>query len=254
MRTIKLIVEYDGTELSGWQRQKNGPSVQQHLEEAVASMVRHPVTVLGASRTDARVHARGQVAHFQTERTISAYGFRRGLNGLLPPCIAVREASEAPADFHARFSARGKHYRYTLLVRRERAPLWHNRAWHRPRPAHTLDLGAMRTGAAHLLGEHDFAAFRATGCSARTTTREITGIEISHAEADIVYIDVRGNAFLRNMVRIMAGTLVELGEGRLDPQTIPAILSSRDRARAGETAPAHGLTLVEVLYPAISTE
>lgn len=254
MRTIKLIVEYDGTELSGWQRQKNGPSVQQHLEEAVAGMVLHPVTVFGASRTDARVHARGQVAHFHTERAIPVYGFRRGLNGLLPPAIAVREASEAPAGFHARFSARGKHYRYTLLVRRERSPLWHNRAWHRPRPADALDLEAMRRGAAHMLGEHDFAAFRAVGCSARTTTREVTSIEICRPEADIVYIDVRGNAFLRNMVRIMAGTLVELGEGRLDPETIPAILMSRDRARAGETAPAQGLTLVEVFYPAISPD
>ena len=254
MRTLKLIVEYDGSDLCGWQRQKNGPTVQQHLEHALAAMTGQPVTVIGASRTDAGVHALGQVAHFQTEAAIPTRGFRRGLNSHLPPSIAVIACDEVPAGFHARFDSRGKHYRYTILSRRERSPLRQGRAWHCPRP---LDLDAMKRAAAHCIGERDFSAFRAAGCTAHTTTRTITAIDIaatsvtagdSRQPARVLHIDVRGNAFLRNMVRILAGTLYDVGAGRIAPDAIPGILSSRDRTRAGQTAPAHGLTLVEVFY------
>jgi tRNA pseudouridine38-40 synthase len=246
MRNIKLVLEYDGTDLCGWQRQENGPSVQQHLEEALAEMIGAPVAVAGASRTDAGVHARGQVASFQTEAAIPLDGFRRGLNGLLPPSIAVVDAEQVPADFHARFSARAKHYRYSILARRDRSPLAARFAWHRgPR---SLDLEAMRQGATHLVGEHDFSAFRAAGCSAKTTIREVTEITIDSMPDGLLNLNVHGNAFLRNMVRIVAGTLVAIGEGRIAAAELTEILTGRDRERAGPTAPPHGLALMRVFY------
>ena len=244
-RHLRIVVEYDGTGLAGWQRQDNGPSVQQHLEEALARMLDHPVTVTGASRTDAGVHARGQVASFRTERTIPVDGLRKGLNASLPPAIAIVDAAEVDDDFHPRFSATGKHYRYTLWVRRDRSPRWHHRAWHRPRG---LDLDRMRAAAAALIGEHDFASFRAAGCAAKTTRRRIDAIDLAAPGPDRVTIDVRGNAFLRHMVRVVAGTLVEVGEGRREVAEVAEILAARDRTRAGQTAPAHGLELMEVFY------
>jgi tRNA pseudouridine38-40 synthase len=244
-RTIKLVVEYDGTELAGWQRQKNGPSVQAHLERCLEAMASEPVEVVGASRTDAGVHALGQVAHFRTRNhAIPDHGFRRGLNSLLPPAIAVVAASEVGPDFHARFCAKGKRYVYQVLARPDRSPLSRARAWHRPR---ALDLERMRRAAPALVGRHDFSAFRAAGCGAAHAVRRVTGIDIRRDGA-LVAIEVRGEAFLRNMVRIIAGTLVEIGENRRDPDEIPRVLGSRDRREAGITAPAHGLTLVEVIY------
>jgi len=244
VRFIRLVVEYDGTGLHGWQRQLNGATVQQHLEEALAQIVQHEVSVTGASRTDAGVHARGQVVAFATERQIPLHGFRRGLNSLLPEQIAVREATEVDETFHPRHSATGKHYRYTLLVRPDRSPLWRDRAWHL---SDALDLDAMRAGASHLVGEHDFAAFRAAGCTAKTTVRRIESIVISR-DADLVRIDLHGNAFLRQMVRIIVGTLVEVGVGKRPPTQVAEIMASLDRTQAGITAPAHGLELVEVRY------
>ena len=244
MRHIRLVIEYDGTALHGWQRQANAPTVQQHLEEALAKLLQHEAPVVGASRTDAGVHARGQVASFRTERAIPLHGIRRGLNSLLPETIAVREADEVDDAFHARFSATGKHYRYTILVARDRSPRWRERAWHHPEP---LDRARVRAGAAHLIGEHDFGAFRAAGCTAKTTMRRIDAVDVSEA-GDLVYLDVRGNAFLRNMVRIVVGTLTEVGTGRREPGQVAEILASRDRTLAGITAPAHGLELVAVTY------
>ena len=248
MRTIRLTVEYDGTGLGGWQRQENAPSVQQHLEEAVARMVGGPVPVVGASRTDAGVHALGQVACFRTESAIPTEGFRLGLTSHLPEQIAIVTAEEVAADFHPRFSATGKRYRYSLLARAARSPLLARTTWHRPRAP--LDLGAMRAAVPHLLGERDFSALRAAGCTARTATRRIDAIDIAEPAPHRVDIEVRGNAFLRNMVRILAGTLVQVAEGRLEPHQVAEIVASRDRTRAGQTAPAHGLCLVEVFYGA----
>ena len=258
-RHIRLIVEYDGTSLCGWQRQANGPTVQGHLEAALAKLLSHEASVVGASRTDAGVHARGQVASFRTERPIPLHGIRRGLNSLLPRQIAVRDAAEVPDDFHPRFSATGKHYRYTILARPDRSPRWRDRAWHHPEP---LSVEAMAAAAASLLGEHDFAAFRAAGCTAATTTRRIDSIDLclvpalapalvpaaAAADPELLVVDVRGNAFLRNMVRILVGTLAEVGAGRRPIAQVAEILASRDRTRAGITAPAHGLELMEVRY------
>ncbi len=245
LRTVKLTIEYDGTGLSGWQRQKNGPSVQEHLETALARMLTVPTPITGASRTDAGVHALGQVASFRAVTAIPTHNLRRGMNGYLPAQIAVLDAVDVDPEFDARRSARGKHYRYRVWTGRERSPLLRLTSWHRPHP---LDLEAMRRAAADLIGEHDFSAFRAAGCQAQTTTRRVTEVSIS-AEAGLVTLDVRGNAFLRNMVRILAGTLVEIGEGRRGSSEVPDIIASKRRDQAGQTAPAHGLTLVEVFYP-----
>jgi tRNA pseudouridine38-40 synthase len=291
VRHIRLVVEYDGTALCGWQRQANGPTVQGHLEAALGQLLAHDVAVVGASRTDAGVHARGQVASFRTERAIPLHGVRRGLNSLLPPAIAIAAAAEVPDDFHPRFSATGKHYRYLVLTRSERSPRWRDRAWHH---RGALDLAAMRQAAAALIGEHDFAAFRAAGCTAKSTVRRIDEIVIGGGGVDEIMIgaggvdevmigvggvdprdatrggvnspalpvnppegghgkaplsiDVRGNAFLRNMVRIVVGTLVEVGAGRRPVEQVAEILASRDRTRAGITAPPQGLELMSVRY------
>jgi tRNA pseudouridine38-40 synthase len=253
MRHIRLVVEYDGTGLCGWQRQANGPTVQGHLEAALAKLLQHEVAVAGASRTDAGVHARGQVASFRTERPIPLHGVRRGLNSMLPDTIAVVEATEVGDDFHPRFSATGKHYRYLVLTRGERSPRWRDRAWHHPDP---LDVAAMREAATCLIGEHDFSAFRAAGCTAKSTIRRIDDIAVTPLaeEPAALAVDVRGNAFLRNMVRILVGTLVEVGERRRLAGQLAEILAGKDRTRAGITAPAHGLELVAVRYDGVRGE
>jgi len=246
-RHIRLTIEYDGTGLAGWQRQSNAPTVQGHLEAALATLLGVPTRTSGASRTDAGVHARGQVASFHTDRPIPTYGLRRGINGLLPPSIAVVEAAEAGADWHPRFSSTGKHYRYMVLARPDRSPRWVRRAWHRPRP---MDLEAMRSAAAAFLGEHDFAGFRSSDCTARTTLRRIHAITVTPTDDEpaLWCIDVRGNAFLRNMVRIIAGTLTAVGQGVIPAADLPEIIASRDRTRGGTTAPPHGLELMSVSY------
>jgi tRNA pseudouridine38-40 synthase len=247
VRRIKLVVEYDGSQLCGWQRQPNGPTVQAVLEDALAALLETPTQVTGASRTDAGVHARGQIATFTTDRDIPVIGIRRAVNALLPPEIAVVDASEVELEFHPRYWASGKHYRYLLLLRPERSPRWASRAWHRRGP---LDLAAVTTAAATLVGEHDFAAFRAEGCAAKTTIRRIDTLTLTPVadEPGMIAFDVRGNAFLRHMVRIIVGTLIDIGDGRLDAGQLSGILASGDRTRAGQTAPPHGLELIEVFY------
>jgi tRNA pseudouridine38-40 synthase len=245
VRHIRLVVEYDGSELHGWQRQTGVPTVQQHLEEALAKLLQHETPVAGASRTDAGVHARGQVASFRTEKPIPLHGIRRGLNSLLPESISIRDAAEVPEDFHPRFSATGKHYRYTILARPDRSPRWRRRAWHHSEP---LNLHAMHDASRALLGEHDFAAFRAAGCTARTTMRRVDSITFTRLHPDLLEVDIRGNAFLRMMVRIVVGTLTEVGTGRRPASQVAEILASKDRTQAGKTAPPHGLELICVHY------
>jgi len=245
MRHIRLVVEYDGSDLHGWQRQLGAPTVQQHLEEALSKLLQHETQVSGASRTDAGVHARGQVASFRTEREIPLHGIRRGLNSMLPDSIAIRDASEVPEEFSPRFSATGKHYRYTILTAPDRSPRWRTRAWHHPDP---LSVSAMHDAARALIGEHDFAAFRAAGCTAKTTLRRVDSIAMTRLQPHLLDIDIRGNAFLRQMVRIIVGTLTEVGSGRRPVGQVAEILASKDRKLAGVTAPAHGLELIEVRY------
>ena len=241
---VKLVLEYDGTELSGWQRQDNAPTVQEHLERALTEMTRAPVTVAGASRTDAGVHALGQVASFETGAAIPLHGFRRGLNALLPPAIAVVDASEAPPGFHARFSSRGKHYRYRVLARQDRAPLERRTAWHRPYP---IDVDAMRAAAAHLVGEHDFSAFRSAECQATSPVRTLHALDVQ-ARGERIDFVLRANAFLHHMVRNIVGTLVYVGNGRHAPHWAGEVLASRDRGQAAPTFAAAGLYLERVEY------
>ena len=250
MRHIRLVVEYDGTELHGWQRQHNAQTVQQHLEEALAKLLTHETAVTGASRTDAGVHARGQVASFRTDRDIPVHGIRRGLNSMLPDSIAIRDAAEVPEDFHPRFSATGKHYRYTILTSRDRSPRWRDRSWHHPE---ALSVSAMHDAARALVGEHDFSAFRAAGCAAKTTLRRVDSIAFTRLHSYLVDVDIRGNAFLRQMVRIIVGTLVEVGSGKRPASQVAEILASKDRVQAGVTAPAQGLELLSVHYDGTRT-
>lgn len=243
MRQIKLIVEYDGTNYVGWQVQPNGLAIQQVMEEALARVLGEPVRLHSSGRTDAGVHARGMVACFLTTKALPLTAYSDGMNCILPPDIAVTHAEEAPLSFNPRHDAKGKHYRYTLHRSPRRSPLTRLYAWHL---REELDLQLMRQGALCFVGEHDFAAFRTSGCAAKTTVRRIDSVTITEEES-LVHIDVRGSGFMRNMVRIMAGTLVSVGRGKMTPEQVARCLTETETA-AGPTAPAHGLCLHEVFY------
>ena len=244
MKTIRLTLEFDGAGYVGWQIQPNGISIQEVVEAALARILGEPMRLTASGRTDAGVHARGLVVHFSTDRDLPMRAFREGVNRHLPPDIAVREATEAPPGFHALRSARGKWYRYAICQGPVRSPLRMRTSWHIRSP---LDAQAMAKAAACFVGRHDFAAFRAAGCDARTTVREIFSVDLAPS-ADLLLIDVRGEGFLRNMVRVMVGTLVETGLGKRPWQDIPRLLEEGRRENAGRTAPPQGLCLMEVWY------
>jgi tRNA pseudouridine38-40 synthase len=244
MRNLRLLVEYDGTDFHGWQRQPGLRTVQSSLEEAIRSMTGEAVAVRGAGRTDAGVHAAGQVANFTLEARIPEAGLLRGLNSLLPRDLAILDVREVPADFDARFSARGKVYRYRIWNHLVRSPLEARRTWH---CRSVLDLAAMREAARTLCGEHDFRAFRAADCERRTTMRVIRRLDLERQGA-LITLDVEATAFLKNMVRILVGTLVDLGRGKIAPGAIAHMLATGDRAAGGVTAPPQGLTLLRVFY------
>lgn len=252
-RVLRLVLEYDGAGFHGWQAQPGAAgrrTVQAVVETALERLVGEPVAVHGAGRTDAGVHALGQVASVALERSVMApEAIRDGLNALLPEDVAVRLVEEAPAGFHARKAAVGKHYRYLLLCRAARSPFLRRRAWHRRGP---LDLAAMARGAAALVGRHDFSAFRAAAGAARHPVRTLRRLTVAPDPAGpvegLIGIDLEADGFLMHMARILVGTLVEVGRGRLLPEATAAILAGRDRQGAGPTAPACGLYLVAVRY------
>jgi tRNA pseudouridine38-40 synthase len=243
-RNLRLLLEYDGTGFAGWQRQEGQRTVQACLEEALTRMVGAPVRVRGAGRTDAGVHALGQVANAHVDARIPVGGFLRGLNSHLPPDVAVLDVSDVPPDFDARRSARGKIYRYRIWNHLVRSPLHARTTWHLRSP---LDLHAMRAAAALLVGEHDFRGFRASDCERTNTVRLLRRVDVERSGA-LVTCEVEGTAFLKNMVRILTGTLAAVGHGELDLPAVQTVLEGGDRTRAGMTAPAAGLTLVSVIY------
>ena len=244
MKTIGLLLEYDGTGYAGWQRQPNGLAIQELVEGALARVIGTPVVLHFSGRTDAGVHARGMVASFVSPRDLPLSAYREGVNCLLPLAIAVREAWEAKPDFNPRRDALGKWYRYTIYNDTIRSPLARNTSWH---IRGHLDTVAMTAAAGDFVGRHDFSAFRAAGCEARTTLRDIFEATVCRQE-QLLHFDVRGGGFLRNMVRIMTGTLVEIGLGRRPADDVARLLREGERSRAGRTAPPQGLCLMEVWY------
>lgn len=258
MRRIRLMIEYDGTAYVGWQTQPNGIAIQQKMEEALQKITGEQPSIIASGRTDSGVHALAQVAHFDTAARMPAEKFAYAFNALLPPDIRVRYSDAAPPSiaggtpeaFHARFSAKGKQYRYTVL----HAP--HARAFLRDTALHVhgnLNFCAMRQAAADIVGTHDFAAFKAANSAVESTVREIFRSEWTQ-EGELLRYDVEGSGFLYNMVRILVGTMLEIGKGTLPPGAMARALASGARADAGATAPAHGLCLMRVWYDGFDTE
>ena len=244
MPRVRLTLEYDGTDFVGWQRQPNGRSVQEVLEKALGELLGAPVPTAAAGRTDAGVHALGQVVAFDAPRALPAKAYVRGLSSMLPPDVAVVAAAEVPDEFDPRRWATGKRYRYLICRRPVRAPLLRRTHWEL---FTSLDVEALRAAAPALLGTHDFTSFRAADCEAphaRRTLRELTLTE----EGEVLRIEVEGTAFLKHMVRNIVGSLVEVGRGKRPPGWVAEVLAAKDRTLAGPTAPAHGLTLIEVTY------
>lgn len=245
MKRVLLTVEYDGTAYAGWQRQINGLAVQQVLEEALKKATGRPVTVTGASRTDAGVHAHGQAVHFDTESSIPPEKYPFVLNTMLPRDVRVLSGREVPPDFHARFMTCGKQYTYRIINSRHGSAIRRNTHTHVPVP---LDIAAMERAAQTLLGKHDFAAFQASGGTAKTTVRTIHRVSLTR-QGDEITLSIEGDAFLYNMVRIIAGTLIEIGQHRRNEDAFTRAVASGSRLDLGVTAPSHGLELTRVDYP-----
>ena len=247
MRNIKLIIEYDGSAYHGWQVQDNALTIQQVVEEQLYVILREKVRLNSSGRTDAGVHALGQVVNFKTEATLSCERIFIGLNGILPDDIAIRSVEEASDGFNARRSAKSKIYRYVILNRLAPTALERHRCWHLRSP---LDIGLMHEAALMLIGEYDFSAFRGSGCTATHPLRRVLGVSFEHSSEnnDVINFEIEGQAFLKHMVRNIVGTLVGVGQGKIDLSDFKNILESRDRTQAGVTAPAQGLFMLEVKY------
>lgn len=254
MTHLKLTLAYDGAAFVGWQRQSEGESIQQLLEDALARLDKQPVTVHGAGRTDAGVHALAQVASVTLARDIDPDTVRRALNAHLPPAVRVRTVEVVEARFHARFSTTSKRYRYRIWNSEVLDPFERGRCWHVPAPH--LDIDAMQAAAGALVGTHDFSSFQGAGATTVTAVRTVFESRVTRAwpdgrvtaDAPLVTYEVRGTGFLRHMVRSIAGTLVDVGRRRWPPAHIADILAAQSRPAAGETAPAAGLFLVSVSY------
>ena len=242
---IAIGLEYDGTAYNGWQTQRTGHGVQACVEKALETVANHEVEVVCAGRTDTGVHASGQVAHFDTDSEREPRSWLLGANSNLPDDINLTWAHAVSDEFHARYSADSRSYRYLILNRLQRSALYRRRAWW---VYAELDAQRMHRAAQALVGEHDFSAFRAAGCQARTPMRNITSIAVTR-DADWLEVEVTANAFLMHMVRNITGTLVAIGCGDEAESWAGEVLESRDRTRAGVAAPPHGLTLTDVTYP-----
>jgi tRNA pseudouridine38-40 synthase len=244
VRTIKLTIAYDGTAFVGWQRQETGESIQGSIEDALAKIEGTLVTLHGAGRTDAGVHALAQVASARLATPLDDGTLSRALNANLPPTIRITDVETAPDDFHARFSARAKTYEYRIWNGPAIPPFVRLYAWHVPQ---ALDVARMNDASAAIVGEHDFAAFQGTGTRTHSTVRRVTSAEWTADGPSVAFV-ITGEGFLRHMVRSLAGTLVEVGHGRRPVDDLARLIAAPDRAHAGRTAPPHGLFLVSVLY------
>ncbi len=245
MRNIKLLIEYDGTHYLGWQVQPNGQTIQGLIEEKLGILTGEKIHIIGSGRTDAGVHALGQVAHFKTQTQMDVYSIQRALNSLLPPDILIKTIEETENSFHARRSSRSKVYEYRILNSNLRSPFHRAYAWHIP---FKLDFKEMEKATRWLIGDHDFSAFRSVGTPTRTAVREVIRAEWKREREGLIRFEIEANGFLKQMVRAIVGTLVEVGKGKTTSEAFQKIIESRDRKRAGPTAPSHGLFLKEVKY------
>ena len=244
MRNVKLTIEYDGTNYCGWQKQNNEKTIQEEIEKAIYKAVGEVVEVIGSSRTDAGVHARGMVANFKTNATIPFDRFKYAINDKLPDDIAIIESEEVSEDFHARYDSKGKTYCYSIINRQQKPAIGRNYVYHFK---WDLDIEKMREACKHFIGKHDFKAFRSLGSSVKTTERTIKELYIE-SEGEKINIFITADGFLYNMVRIIAGTLVDVGLGKNKPEDIEKIINSKDRNFAGKTLQPNGLYLLNVEY------
>jgi len=244
-KNFKLVLEYDGSAFHGWQRQKNERTVQGEIEKALMTMTGRRISVAGSGRTDAGVHALGQVASFQCDTELSADVFRKGINSLVSADLVVKSCEPAPETFHARFDAKSKTYRYRILNRGTPSALYRRYSWFISKK---LNTGAMRGAAGFAIGAHDFKAFEGSGSPRASTVRQVMRAELLEKDCGMVEFEIEAGGFLRFMVRNIVGTLVDVGLGKISPADFKNILLSKDRSRAGITAPPQGLFLVEVKY------
>ena len=245
MRNVKLIIAYDGTDYKGWQIQTSAPTIQGVIEEKLGIILNQKTRVTGSGRTDTGVHALNQVVHFITNSRIETESLKKGLNSLLPPDIVVKELSEVDADFHARYSAKSRIYKYLIWRSDTFSPFYRRFSW---QVHYQLDLEEMRKAAECLVGLHDFASFEGTGSASLTSEREIMRFTIRGRAKGWIVTTIEATAFLRHMVRNIMGTLIEVGKGSMTVAEFRDILESKDRSRAGITAPPQGLFLKKVKY------
>ena len=244
MRNIKLVIEYDGKEFKGWQKQPNRLNIQGEIERAINTVTGEEIDLIGSGRTDAGVNALGQVANFKTNSNIPIEKFAYAINSQLKQSIRIKSAEEVPDEFHSRYTCKKKTYQYVIDNSEQGTAIYRNMHYH---CSSTLDEKKMNEGASFLIGEHDFKSFKASGTSSKSSVRIIYDAKVWR-ENELVKIQLTGNGFLYNMVRIIAGTLLEVGQGKIEPDEIKNILEAKDREKAGKTLPACGLCLINVEY------
>lgn len=244
MRNIKLIIEYDGKSFNGWQKQPTKLNIQGEIEKAIGEITGEEIDLIASGRTDAGVHSLGQTANFKTESNIPVEKFPIAINSKLKKSIVIKSAEEVDERFHSRYSVKSKRYRYTINNSQYGSAIYRDMEYHFPIK---LDVEKMKDAAKYFEGEHDFKGFKASGTSSKSSVRKIFKAEVIE-DGDRIYIELTGNGFLYNMVRIISGTLLDVGQSKIKPEDIPDIILSKDRMRAGKTLPAHGLCLMEVTY------
>ena len=244
-KNFKLIIEYDGSRYHGWQRQKDDRSIQGEIEKALQKMTANRVTVIGSGRTDAGVHAEGQVASFKCDTRLEPEALLNGLNSLLAEDTVIKVCEQVSSSFHARFDAKSKIYHYKILNRPTPAAIGRKYSWLIRK---SLNQDAMRAAISHIIGRHDFKAFEGTGSPRQHTTRQVYSADLIEQQSGLLVFHIEADGFLRYMVRNIVGTLVDVGMQKLTSDDFKSILDSKDRSQASATAPAHGLTLVKVIY------